>query len=69
MAKSIDQWRNPIVTLLIERPMTRREIHRALHPRVDPKKEAQIDNCLIAMVRSGDLVRPRKGHYEIAKRV
>lgn len=67
-AKHIDRWRNPIVTLLIERPeMTRRAIHRALYGRANPKNESDVDKALTNMVRAGDLYRPRKGVYCIRR--
>lgn len=47
------KWRNQIVTLLIDRPMTRREIHRALMPLYSTTEEAQIDTSLADMVYAG----------------
>lgn len=59
------KWRNQIVTLLIDRPMTRREIHRALMPLYSTTEEAQIDTSLADMVYAGDLRRPFRGTYEL----
>jgi hypothetical protein len=69
---AVRRWRNRIVTALIEfHPVIevpRRALHHRLMPTYSARDEAQIDETLCALVRSGAIAKPRWGWYKLTAR-